>query len=504
VQAANSVDVVDVVEVLNVAGNVGANDRCGQDSMRRVTPANSGFLDHLLPRGSAGHIRKLCEWSLWVFSACFLVCVLLTFWDDMLEVRMLMHDIAVDRQTLSVRSMLINDLPSLANPVIVVFMWLAMVAFPFAYTAAVLVISEAHRRERSGVHLRQWQQVVLRAAEPIPDLLRQWAMADVMLIAILIFLFMIQDAHTLTMPPDGSFAFYIFIGAGLTLFILRWFVDIEGKPPSEAGFPGASIFQGSNGALISYMFLIVFWVITWLLIARGVPGSAPHYSYSSLSAVCEHTFPFMTQAVRQLPASFGNCKDMDSKPPQPCIGEENLHTEGDDNGYMNAIWIAGMRSTEIQRCLLTKGSTADSSTTKYYLVLGGTFGHLDMFLRVKSCTPIGCARINSSDNCCGSNLGFNLSFELSCRPAAFGVDAIKNIEFDQMEVDPMLVKTDLMGGALQLDAMDIAPQVESAVKSQVKDMLKRHVPWGGKPLNLEQILNKIVWYNAPSRAGKCF
>jgi len=84
------------------------------------------------------------------------------------------------------------------------------------------------------------------------------------------------------------------------------------------------------------------------------------------------------------------------------------------------------------------------------------------------------------------------------------VDAIKNIEFDQMEVDPMLVKTDLMGGALQLDAMDIAPQVESAVKSQVKDMLKRHVPWGGKPLNLEQILNKIVWYNAPSRAGKCF
>merc|ERR1712070_1101565 len=112
--------------------------------------------------------------------------------------------------------------------------------------------------------------------------------------------------------------------------------------------------------------------------------------------------------------------------------------------------------------------------------------------------------MNTADNCCGDNLGFNFSFLLSCKPASMGINAIRSVSFEKADIDPMIVSANLMKGALKVQAMDISPRVEEAISDSVKSMLHHRIPWGGKPLNHAQILNKIVWYNAPSNAGMCF
>jgi len=205
------------------------------------------------------------------------------------------------------------------------------------------------------------------------------------------------------------------------------------------------------------------------------------------------------------PASYGNCNDKSSHPPKPCLGDANLQTSESANGeYMNAIWISGLHTTRFSNCKLEKRPANDMRQTHYRLQVGGLFGHLAMFLRVKTCTPLGCTRMNTAKNCCGRDLGFNFSFLMSCRPSSVGIDAIRDVKFEKISIDPMIVSAELMKGALKVDAMDISPQVEGAITDQIEAMLKKHVPWGGKPLSLEQLLNKIVWYNSPPNAGTCY
>lgn len=451
------------------------------EGARGITPSREQMDDG----GQLAETTYTDKKTAYFFSACFLIfaslCSLTAA--ELLEVRMLMHGVAVDRQALSIKEAMLDMLPRLAHPIVTVFLWLVTIAAPLLYTVAIII----------RVSYPDHRGLLWRIANSAADVLRQWAMPDVVAISALIFLFMIQDAHTLTMPPDGSCGFYIFLGAGFSFFILRWFIESD---VSES--------QGWAHS-VRFVVLAVTWLAICAVIFHGVPGQAPHFRYQSLSAICEHTRPFLNQAVDQAPASYGNCKDVKSKPPQPCLGDENLHTEGDKNGYMNAVWIGGLRTTSFKRCKLEKRPTNEKGQTQYRLSVGGVFGHLSMFLRVKSCNPlVGCTRINTADNCCGDNLGFNFSFLLSCKPPSMGKNAIRSVEFERADIDPMIVSTKLMEGAIKVDAMDISPRVEHAVSEQVEGMLHRHIPWGGKPLNLAQILNKIVWYNAPSNAGTCF
>lgn len=428
----------------------------------------------------------------WAFSGIFLFCMIGCPWFDMLEVRMLMHEIAIDRKAMSLKGAMFQELPIMTHPIVMVFLWLVTVVCPLAYTFAVLVRLECRRRHENG-QLSDWQALALKAADPVPEWLRQWAMTDVVTIASLIFVFMFQDEHTLTMPPDGSLSFYLFLGAGFSFFYLRWFVDCA-NPPSVMVLACRTALLGA------------FWLATCVVIIRGIPGAAHHFKYNTMGAICKHTQPFMNQAILEMPASYGNCTDKASNPPEPCIGHANLHTEDTEDGYMNAIWMGGLRTTSFNSCSLAKTSDADNdaSTTQYRLAMSGVFGHLSMFLRVKSCSAFGCTHLNSADNCCGSHLGFNFSFRLMCKPPGLGYDAIRKITFEDIKIDPMIVDVKMMGGALKINAMDISPKVEKAVKEQVQDMMAATIPWGGKPLSLAQILNKIVWYNAPARAGTCF
>merc|ERR1712224_893638 len=90
------------------------------------------------------------------------------------------------------------------------------------------------------------------------------------------------------------------------------------------------------------------------MIWGGVPGSSPHFQYRSLDSVCAHAQPFLHGVTSELPKAYGNCNDLESDPPQPCMGDSNLQTSGSKDSYMNAIWMGGIETMRINSCKLSK------------------------------------------------------------------------------------------------------------------------------------------------------
>jgi hypothetical protein len=330
-----------------------------------------------------------------------------------------------------------------------------------------------------------------RYAKQLADLMRQWSHTDVVAIAAMIFLFMIQDAQTLTMVPEGAYAFYLFIAAGFAFLFMRWLIEIDVEAPKWAPF---------LRLIVCVSIYAVFIATVW----GGVPGAAPHFSYRSIDSICKHAKPFLSKVKTQFPHSYGNCTDKDSKPPQPCIGKDNLQTQGDANNYMNAIWIGGLETMEVTQCSLTRALSQVPGESEYNFVIAGEFGKLPLFLRVRQCTAVGCVKMNSAKHCCGKHVSFNFTFGIDCKSVPGSMNAIRDLKLLTADFGKMIVHQDMIGGHLKVDAMDISNQVTQTVKAHIQDMLKATIPWGGHKKSVSDMLNKLVQYNAPSNVGTCF
>jgi len=329
-------------------------------------------------------------------------------------------------------------------------------------------------------------------AKTTANWLRQWAHIDVLAVASLIFLFMLQDDDTLTMTPDGSIAFYTFLAASFAFFFLRWFTELE-IDKRNAWAPN-----------VRFAALVGVFVGLCVLIGGGVPGAAPHFQYHSLDSVCKHVQPFLHSVSNELPASYGNCLDTDSDPPQPCMGRSNLQTSGNDKQYMNAVWMGGIRTMQVNTCYLTKVPIKGARGTSYRFHIGGKFDELTMFLRVKQCIALGsCVKMNSAKHCCGDNIAFNFTFALDCRESPGSSDAIRSLTLTDANLGHMYVHEDMLGGVFKIQAMDISGQVESSVKGHMDKVLHTKIKWGKRKFDMAGMINKIVQYNAPSNVGQC-
>jgi len=469
---------------------------------RHPSQEDDGSRDSYLPGKSAYTAEKQKSLETYpdmittrFFCVFFFLPLLICCFQPFLEVRMLLHQVAVERTVLSLWEIMFRIMPARAHPVVVVFMFMLNVLCPVLYGVALIVRVE-HRHRHMNFSEAEWREErfslpwICRLAS---EAFRQWAHIDVVAIASMIFLFMIQDEDTLTMTPDGSFAFYIFLAAGFSFFFLRWFTEHE----ADDKHPWSRIM----GVTCRTATLIAVYITLCMIIFGGVPGAAPHYQYRSLSSVCIHAQPFLDQVAEQLPAAFGNCKDKDSNPPQPCFGDENLQTNEDEDSRMDAIWMGGLRTLSFDSCHLEKVN--DGLPETYRLKVGGQFHKISMFLRVKTCSPIGgCIKMNSADHCCGKNIGFNFTFDIACNPDKN--NAIRAIRLQDADLDPMLVEQKLLGGAMKVQAMDISNQVESSVKGHIADMLHMQMKWGEQKLGVADMLNKLVMYNAPNQAGTCY
>jgi len=384
----------------------------------------------------------------------------------------MLNGVSLDRNPLTIVGLMFYLLPSCVQPVVMVFVWLFLGVFPMLYAACLCL----------RAYLKDPPESLSRNLSTITDWLRQWAMLDVFAIASMITLCMLQDKHTLTMPGDGSYAYYVFLASAYSFFFLRWFVEGDMSDWCFNLVPSGK-----------FWVLAALWLGTCIFLLHGVPGAYPHYQFPTLDAVCDHGSEVLNHMIPSLPNAFGDCKDKAADAPEPCKGSEPLYHKGKD---VTAVWIGGLNSMNVKDCSLTK-QLLDSGRTAFSLEIAGVFSEIKLFLRVNTMG----VHMDSADHCCGKDIRYSMKLVLDCIPDPVK-GAIKGIRLESFDISSMYVEEKI--GMLTIDAMDLSTLLKNLVKDRINIVINKvHLTWAGNKLKLPQMLDKLVSYNAPERWGQC-
>mmetsp|Transcript_110761 Transcript_110761/g.352866 ORF Transcript_110761/g.352866 Transcript_110761/m.352866 type:complete len:863 (+) Transcript_110761:120-2708(+) len=466
------------------------------------------------PTCAAGHAIPPASPSVQDVGATFFftLCFGLLLWnttrspEPLLEVRAMWHGVALDRRAYSADELLRHALPKLTGPFVATSLVMMNVVFPLLYALVLLasccLSTTLHEPSGGGLCKRSGDFCTV-----VGDALRPWATADVLALSMFIFLFTVQDQHTLTIVPDGSYGFLLLLGAGLAFFFLRWLVWRKDDVVHIAEWRSVDAPSGR------FLLLIAAWLAVSLVAFRGVPGSAPHFEFPTLDSVCAQVLPLLDRTIqRKAPAAFGDCQNTATAPPQPCKGDTMLVDSTTDSGFVQVPWVAGLNTIHFDKCHLLRDSVLSDSrsalpSSEYHLTVGGVFKHLNLFLHVKKCGPFGqCTNMNSADHCCGDDIRFQLRFSMGCKPGQ-GAKVSWNISLESCDIDPMLVEKSLVDQSwvqLNVAAVDISPRVEKAVKSQLSKFIDgAEIFWAGRDMHVPELLNQLISYNSPSHVGEC-
>jgi len=435
------------------------------------------------------------------FTMSFGIFAWLAMVDPLMEIRMLFNGIAIDRKGLTCGNILIVEIPKLVHPLVVAINFCTVLVLPMVYILSVLVLSicsSPSTRQGSGL---QWLKCISGA-------LRGWCHLDVFTIAVFLFLFMVQDPQTVTLIPTGSHSFYFLIGAGWAFFFLKWFSDGEPVPMGSCTRP----------TRVSWRLLISVgaWLLACATVFGGVPWQIPQNHFKTLDSVCKNTQPLLDDAFRNMPAAIGDCtnKETHPLPPLPCSGHKDLYfvnksahpqdhtSDPAGGGYIKAVWLSGLNSGNFTGCQLSRNVTKQAV---YSLKISGRFRAINLFIDAKICNGIvGCTDLYSDDHCCGTDINFDVIFEMQCQPGSSQKRQLSNLKIQRCKVDPMFVEERLYGGLVVVDAMDIAPVIESLVADKIQYYMDTvNLTWGGNSLNLAQFVNRLVSYNAPTQDFEC-
>jgi len=262
------------------------------------------------------------------FSACFVILLVASFFEPMLEVRTLWSGVAVDRSAHALWEIFMVLMPRITASYLYIIFLLMNLVLPLIYV--IVLLASAAYPPVPGCSFEAEENVVPRVLATVADLLRPWVTTDVLTIATLIFLFTVQDEKTKTMTPPGCYTFYMFLGAGFSFFFLRWFTETGAKEVRQKGVPKR------------FIVLIAMWLALCLAILHGVPGSVPEFDFPNLNSVCRNTLPLVNSTLRQhVPASYGDCGDNKHRAPRPCKGDSMLYNTTNGNGFIEAKWLAG-------------------------------------------------------------------------------------------------------------------------------------------------------------------
>jgi len=301
------------------------------------------------------------------------------------------------------------------------------------------------------------------------------------------------------MKPEGSHTFDGLLGAGLAFFFLRWFANSKrfGSAAQSRGF----------------LAMVAVWLLVcWSILAAiwALEMASPQFNFPTLDSVCKTAMPLLDTTVREhVPASFGDCDNSATRPPQPCKGSKLLLNATNKHGFIEAVWLGGINTVSLENCRLWRSEPNTSSVgapgakRRYHLTIGGVFKEIRLFLDLKQCGPFGCTTMNSPDHCCGDGIKFHLTFGMDCRTGR-GREAFTDVLIEDCDVDPMLVEQDFLGGALRVDALDISPMVEKVVRTQIEKFIGgTQLEWAGRRMHIPDLLNRLISYNAPGAAGSC-
>lgn len=458
----------------------------------------------------------------WFFSLMFLVLMALSAPNPIIELRTLWSGVAVDRSSHSMLEVFRDSVPNLLSAGVCIVLWLMNVVFPLVYVSALLAITVFPR----GLLVTRWGPNTCDLSGVfgmLAELVRPWATTDVYVFATLVFLFTVQDPQTLTTPVEG-WDFYYFLGGGLSFFFLRWFTEaVEGGetcvektlalltqvfpslPRPECCNPVISLI-GRTSRLFT---LVCIWGVACMIVLPGVPGSSTYKSFPALDTVCKNAAPMVNSTIRtMLPASYGDCQNALSQPPQPCEGDKPLYEQySDGDHFIKALWLAGINSLRLSGCNLWHDDAEmieDQPWTKYHLEIDGQFDYVQLFLDMRQCTSvIGCTAFATADNCCGKNIGVRLRFDMECSPTT-GDDSFHSFTLASIELGQLIVNAQGGDGNHLSMVLDISPQVEDVVRGEIRRIISdTHLKWAGQSMDIPMLLNKLIKYNSPGSAGSC-
>lgn len=429
--------------------------------------------------------------------------------EPLLEFRMVYDGLTIDRTVDSVLGFLLLRSPAYL-PFLVSWLIATMVfAVPVLYLClATLLLTEQAGRGPDIVWFAQ--------------LLPLWSMPDVLALAAVLCLLIVQDAQTVTMvpwrlcapSPPGIF----WLVASGSIFVVVRTISLPGSGRDTSGTRAeddhfqwtlpADVFH--NSILTRGVLALTLTVVCSFLIC-GVSLTTPWLDDfgQGMEAVCKRTMPLLERAISHLPDSLGACDGGQTHLPAPgtCADLGVPLFEDHSLGlHVEAPWMTGLSSLRLDSCTLVDPSVDDTSGHRpYSLELRGSLGHVDLLLDVRQCfdfvgecVPL----LSSSDSCCGNDIDFVLDFEILC---ANGL--APNVRLTHFEIlDSVRIKDRLKLGFFDesVQTPDMAPQISRALEHRLSDFLEGHqISWGGRPVSLLGILSGLVEYNSPGGYLQC-
>eukprot|EP00906_Rhabdomonas_costata_P009422 RCo013330 len=238
----------------------------------------------------------------------------------------------------------------------------------------------------------------------------------------------------------------------------------------------------------------------FLLICLLCP-TLPQETLDTINVKLRENLPMINRAlVGALPESVGACQTA----PPPCLERGMLYSYRSRLYEVDARWIGGLRSTELQSVVLSAPRVG-----RLALSLQAVVHSLPMSLRIAQCvTPNSwfsntCSTLwDNTEACCGEQRHLQAVFLANCSEEA---PYITGMMIQAIEVEALPVRENILGG-LQAQVADVSKAAANALRLLLLPFLEgaRFIPLTVTNVTLAELVTRTVTLNTgASRPFHC-
>jgi len=318
--------------------------------------------------------------------------------------------------------------------------------------------------------------------------LANWTLPDVFALALVTFLFTVQERSIQSAIPQGSllgrtsFWFSRFhlggLGIGAAGFALKWTsvrraevatddaLDEESTAaPRGPGQPRAArsrwLPPRSTCALAAAP-----WVV-WCVLFFSVRGPREPTEWQ-VNAALPGLLPVLNDVLKQsLPSTAGACQL--GNPPQPCLGDRPLYERpGHANGIdALARWFTGIRSLRLTGARIHVGKSADRTIR---IEVNGTLLETHLSLRVRKCLLGICTTLwDNTDGCCRPNRRVWVEATTRCFDGPGGFAQLEHFQLAGLRTDKIRLQENILG-IPNVPLVSLTDQIRHAFENVLKDL----------------------------------
>lgn len=344
--------------------------------------------------------RSVDAFQVTFFQFLFLGLLVIGFDQPLLDIRVTLAGVALERMVLSLKDLILKL--SNSAPVVAIFFTLFVIVIPVLYGTFLFLAGmlDECRRCCSIPSRRKSRNCFIHYA----DILRPWVMIDVFGVSLVIILFGMQNDYVVATIPDGIIelsssgiprlifgaaakeaagnkqgardevfwlqffsGIYLIVGSAVAVIFLRWFWSTNAgmrrrRSPKESEFMGHTDSTYTRYTLTDdddsdleneepcwtrtfcgkYLRCLLLWTLLCLAL-HGVARTLPEFRLLHMNTVIRNTIPKVNKMMSEyLPRSYGSCDYPPKGVPQPCYEDGPLDLEIQSDKRISALWMAGL------------------------------------------------------------------------------------------------------------------------------------------------------------------